>query len=142
MATIAQKTTALITVYEGQETLNYILKVIGNEISHSILQEPVPIPPLKTKIEFGKTQLILDKQDENYLLAKSKDLKRKSIAQRSIQNDVTLQEITYRLLISKHPVDIDNSEEDLKNYLIDLVNELAQVTSEEDTAIIPIDETI
>jgi len=72
MATIAQKTGALLQAYGGQESLNYILKVLGTEVSHDILQEVKPIPPLKTKVELGKTQLILDYGDENYLLALAK----------------------------------------------------------------------
>lgn len=142
MATIIEKTNALIGAYGSQENLNYILKVIGNEIAHSILQEIRPIPPLKIKIEVGKTQLILDKLDENYLLSLSKHTKRTSIAQRSIQNDSTLQDITYRLLIAKKDVDLDSSEAALKTYLEDLVNEIAQVTNEELMAIIPVDQTI
>lgn len=142
MATILEKTTALLTTYGSQENLNYILKVIGNEISHSILQEVKPVPPLKVKVELGKTQLILDKQDENYLLSLSKFNKRTAVAQRSIQNDSTLQDITYRLLVANYDVDLANSETDLRGYLVELTNEIAQVTSEELAAVIPADQTI
>ena len=142
MVTIGQKTTVLLTAYGGQETLNYILKVLGTEVSHEILQEAKPVPPLKTKVELGKTQLLLDYLDENYLLALAKYNKRKATAQRGINNDTTLQDITYRLLVSNNPVDTNNSEADLKQYLIDLTNELAQVTPEEIAASIPADQTI
>lgn len=142
MVTIIQKTAALLTEYGTQENLNYILKVLGNDVAHSIMQEVKPVPPLKIKVELGKTQLILDKQDENYLLSLSKYNKRVAIAQRSIQNDVTLQEITYRLLIANYPVDTANSETDLRDYLVDLTNQVAQVTQEEINAVIPTDQTI
>lgn len=142
MPTLSEKTAILITAYEGQENLNYILKVLGNEVAHNILQAPKPIPPLKRRVEFGKIQLVLDKQDENYLLALSKYNKRAAIAQRTIQNDTTLQEITYRLLIAKKDVDTANTEADLKTYLEELTNEIAQVTAEEESATIPADETL
>lgn len=142
MANIQVKTQALIDAYGSQENLNYILKVLGTNISHDILQEVHPEPPLKTKIEFGKTQLILDKLDENYLLKLSRYNKRKSTAQRAIQNDTNLQDITYRLLVANNPVDTNNTEVQLKQYLIDLTDELAQVTPEEQNATIPEDEQL
>jgi hypothetical protein len=139
---ILQKTQALLAAYQSQETLNYVLKVIGNDIAHLVMNEAIPVPPLKVVPEYGKQQLILDKQDENYLLKLSRHRKRQAIAQRSIQNDTTLQEITYRLLIARYPVDTNNTEANFREYLEELLDDIAQVTPEEKAAVIPDDETL
>ena len=135
MLKIVEKTIALATVYGGQEALNITLKTLGTSVANDILREAKPTPPLK-KV------LIADTQDENYLLALSKYQKRVAIAQRSNQNDTTLQDITFRTLVDKYPVDTANSEAELKQFLTELTNELAGVTLEEENAIIPDNETL
>lgn len=142
MPNILEKTIALATTYGGQEPLNTMLKTLGTLVANTILREPKPIPPLKKLVEYGKTQLVLDKQDENYLLALSKYQKRITVAQRSNQNDTTLQDITFRVLVANYPVDTANSQEQLKGYLEDLASEVAGVTLEEENAILPDDETL
>lgn len=142
MPTLLEKINTLSVAYGGQEPLNIVLKAIGTDIAHEIMKEARPIPPLKKVEKYGKVQLVLDEQDENYLLCLSKYNKRRGVAQRAIQNDITLQDTTFRLLIVNNPVDTNNSEADLKTYLQSTVNESALVTAEEETATIPVDETL
>lgn len=139
---ILAKTAALVAAYQDQETLNYVLKAIGTKVSKDVLQEAAPLPPLKKRVRFGKTELVLDEQDENYLLSLSRHRKRKSVAQLMLQNDTNTQDNAYRLIVANHPVDADNSEADLESYIIAISDDLAGVTLAEKNAVIPTDETL
>jgi hypothetical protein len=142
MATIVEKIAALNTKYGSKEQTMDIIDMLQKQVAFLIRQEQPPAPPLKKVFEFEKIQLILDKVDVNYLLAFSKHSKRSLFASRTFLNDMELKEMVYNTLIFKKDVDVNNKEENLKTYIEELVNEIANVTQSEIDAIIPTDETL
>ncbi|WP_338761879.1 hypothetical protein WAF17_16455 [Bernardetia sp. ABR2-2B] len=142
MVTILDKIEILNTKYGSKDKLVSLLDILQTNIAHSIRDEPKPIPPLKKKVEMEKIQLVLERDDENYLLTKSCYDKRQLFAQRVLNNDKEIKEITYSLLVSTKDVHTHNSEDDLKRFLTELVNEIARVSVSETGAVIPKDEEL
>jgi hypothetical protein len=138
MATVIQKTGAIISAFGSQENFNYTLKVLATKGAYTILAEPEPIAPLKN---VGGV-LVQDFEDANYLLKFKMHQKRQFIAQRVQNSDTTLMDNAYRLILLNNDIEINNSETDLYNYMMDIANTLALVTTEEINAVIPPDETL
>ena len=85
---------------------------------------------------------MLDKKDKNYPLILSKHNKRRITAQQILSNDSTVQETIYNCLFDFPTIEINHSELYLKNYITEIIDKISFITEEENSAIIPIDETL
>ena len=121
---------------------------ILTDVAQDITTEQQPIPPLKVYLsaEFGKSELKLDFQDDNYLLKKARHSKRQNWAKNVILGDTNSINQAYNIIVAEQAIntldDTQASDTSIRNWILGYLLLFPGVTNAEELAAIPSDETL